>query len=206
MKRILCVLLACLLMVCVLASCVKDDSKTDAGNKEDDKKQEDQEEKEDKEEDKEEDNEEGKTDETGIPEGYQLYSDGKISFAYPKGWGKQNGTVVILLTMNGNNITVLYEPKSDIYEKMTLESYMETYMPTYESMGVSISNVKIEKKETNGEKVIVISQNAVNNGVKMTQTQYIMAVGDRNYVVTVTEVVNDAKLVETVFQTLKPAQ
>jgi hypothetical protein len=52
----------------------------------------------------------------------------------------------------------------------------------------------------------VISQNAVNNGVAMKQTQYIMAVGDRNYVVTVTEVVSDAKLVETVFQTLKPAK
>ena len=52
----------------------------------------------------------------------------------------------------------------------------------------------------------MIRQDNETNGVSMTQTQYIMAVGDRNYVVTVTEVVDDASLVETVFQTLKPVK
>ena len=58
----------------------------------------------------------------------------------------------------------------------------------------------------NGQKVVVIRQDNETNGVSMTQTQYIMAVGDRNYVVTVTEVADDASLVETVFQTLKPVK
>ena len=203
MKKIICMLLALLLMAGCLfafASCDKDDPKDDEKEEqEDDKKQ-------DKEDEKDNEKEDEKEDEIVIPEGYVAFSDGKITFAYPKSWTKTEGSITMIQAMNGNNITVAYEPKSDMYEKMTIDSYNATYKPIYESMGMVISNVKIEKKETNGQKVVVIRQDNVTNGVSMTQTQYIMAVGDRNYVVTVTEVADDASLVETVFQTLKPVK
>lgn len=199
MKKIICMLLALLLLVgCVFtfASCIEDDSKNDEKNEqENDKKQE-------GEDNKEEEKEEDKKDEIVIPEGYVAYNDGKISFAYPKDWSKQSGSVSILQTLNGNNITVAYEEKSDMYVNMTIETYNSTLKPVYEAMGMMVSNVKIEKKETNGLQIVQISQTTSINGVTMTQTQYILPIEDLNYVVTVTEVVADAALRETVLNTL----
>ena len=199
MKKIVCMLMALLLMVgciCALASCIKE--KPTTGDNTETPKTEDP---------KTEDNkEEEKKDEIVIPEGYTLYNDGKISFAYPKTWTKQDGSVTIIQSTNGNNISVAYEAKSDVYVNMTLETYNATLKPLYEAMGMTVSNVKIEKKETNGQQIVIISQKTTVNGMTMQQTQYIMAVGDLNYTVTVTEVVTDTELREIVFETYAPAK
>ena len=112
MKKILCALLALLLLIgCTFtfASCnTPNDQKpndTQQGENEDDKKQEEGEDQKD----------------IVIPEDYVVYDDGKISFAYPKNWTKQNGSVVILTGTNGNNITVVYEPKTNMYDDLTIE-------------------------------------------------------------------------------------
>ena len=204
MKRIVCMLLALLLMIgciCTLASCVKEDPKTDDNTE--DPKTEDPTTEDNKDEDNKEDEKNG---EIVIPEGYTLYNDGKISFAYPKTWTKQDGSVTIIQSTNGNNISVAYEAKSDVYVNMTLETYNATLKPLYEAMGMTVSNVKIEKKETNGQQIVIISQKTTVNGMTMQQTQYIMAAGDLNYTVTVTEVVTDTELREIVFETYAPAK
>ncbi len=194
MKKILCALLALLLLIgCTFtfASCnTPNDQKpndTQQGENEDDKKQEEGEDQKD----------------IVIPEDYVVYDDGKISFAYPKNWTKQNGSVVILTGTNGNNITVVYEPKTDIYDNMTLESFNSMFKPAYESMGLTISNVKIQKTKTNGLNIVQISHNTKNATATMKQTQYVTTLGDRTYTITVTEVASDAKLVSTVLETLK---
>jgi len=138
-----------------------------------------------------------------IPAGYQGYTDGTITFAFPKNWDLQDGSTVILRdATTGNNITVVSEPKTDMYEKMTLESFNSDLKPLYEAAGLSLSNVKISKTTTNGLSVVKLSHDTVAYEVNMKQTAYISTIGNKTYTVTVTEVVEDSKLVSTVLDTL----
>ena len=139
-----------------------------------------------------------------IPTGYTEYSNGDMSFAYPEGWVKTDGSVVILSEKSGgNNITVSYEAKTDLYDKFTVADFNSMMKPAYEAMGMSVSNVKIEHKIVNGEKINVFSFTTVAAGRTMTQTQYIFAAGTRTYIVTVTEATSDDALVKNVFDTIK---
>jgi hypothetical protein len=194
MKKILCALLALLLLVgstFTFASCNTPNEQkpndTQQSENEDDNKQEKGEDQKD----------------IVIPEGYRLYNDGTISFAYPENWTKQDGSLVILTGTNGNNITVVYEAKTDAYENLTMETFNSVYKPAYEAMGLTVSNVKIQKTTTNGLNIVQITQNTKNATASMKQTQYFVTLGDKTYTVTVTEVVSDAKLVSTVLETLK---
>ncbi len=139
-----------------------------------------------------------------IPEGYQVYKNDDLSFAYPDDWKSNSGSVVMLInpTGIGNNITVVYEAKTDGYDDLTVESFNTMMKPSYEAMGMTISNVAVEKKTTNGLKVVQITYNAKMAGQSMTQTAFIFNAGKSTYTVTVTEVTPDAELVKTVFETL----
>jgi len=140
-----------------------------------------------------------------IPTGYTEYSNGDISFAYPSDWVKTDGSVVILTNKSGvgNNITVSYEAKTNMYDSFTVADFNSMVKPAYESMGMTISNLKIEHKEVGGEKVNVISFRNTVSGQSMTQTQYIFNAGSRTYIVTVTESTPDSNLVKNVFDTIK---
>ena len=139
-----------------------------------------------------------------IPEGYQTYDNGAISFAYPADWTANSGSVATLVnpTGTGNNITVVYEAKTDMYDDLTAESFGEMMRPTYEAMGMTISDVKVEKKTTNGLTVVEITYNAKVAGTPLSQTAFITTVGNSTYTVTVTEMTEDDELVRTVFETL----
>lgn len=143
-----------------------------------------------------------------IPEGYQVYEDGSLSFAYPEDWTKNSGSTVILMNPAGvgNNITVVYEAKTDVYEKMTVESFNTDMKPAYEAMGMTVSNVSITNQETNGLDVVELSYTAKMMGVSMEQTAFITTIGDRTYTVTVTETTQDDTLVSNVFNTLYKAK
>ena len=148
---------------------------------------------------------EDKKDEITVPDGYTLYDDGKISFAYPEDWEESDGSVAMLMnpTGAGNNITIVYEAKTDMYEKMTLASFNENMKPSYEAMGMTLSNIKVEQTENDaGTKITKLSYNATMSGVSMKQTAYVTTVGSRTYSVTVTETTSDATLVKNVFNTL----
>lgn len=76
-----------------------------------------------------------------------------------------------------------------------------------EQLGHSVSNVKIEQTENENDlKITQITFTNEFNGVTMTQTLFVQAVGDKNYVVTVTVSTPDEELVETVFETLCKAK
>ncbi|MBQ3507973.1 MAG: hypothetical protein IJA91_05420 [Clostridia bacterium] len=139
-----------------------------------------------------------------IPEGYQVYKNDALSFAYPEDWSANTGSVVTLMNPagTGNNITVVYEAKTDMYDDLTAESFGTLMQPTYEAMGMKLSDVQVEKKTTNGLDVVQISYNAKLAGVSMSQTAFITTVGDSTYTVTVTEMTPDQELVKTVFETL----
>ena len=135
---------------------------------------------------------------------YQTYDNGALSFSYPKSWSLTEGAVDMMMdALSGNNITVTSEPKSDYYATMNTETFCAEIQPTLESMGMAISNVSVEHtKNANGVEMTVIAYTANYAGMEMKQTQYITNVGNLSYSVTMTEMVDDAALVQTVFDTL----
>ncbi len=145
------------------------------------------------------------TTEAPIPTGYTTYNNGDISFAYPADWVKTDGSVVILTNKSGvgNNITVTYEAKNTAYDTFTVTDFNSMMKPAYEAMGMTVSNPKVEHKEVNGQKVNVISFRNSAGGQSMAQTQYIFHSDMRTYIVTVTESIPDAELVNNVFNTIK---
>ena len=198
MKKIMCILLASVLLLSslfVFASCEAEDTGDDEEENENENK-----------EDNKEDNENNKEDENKeptLPEGYTLYDNGEICFAYPAAWVINDSSVVILTSESGNNITVAYESKSDFYKNMTADEFMSVLGPQFEAMGQSVSNVKVEQLTNDlGTAVTKISLNNTYMEIAMVQTMYVIAAGVRNYVVTVTEVTSDSTLVNTVFETL----
>ena len=138
------------------------------------------------------------------PAGYTLFENDALSFAYPKGWAKQDGSVVILQdAVTGNNITVVSESKNAFYDTMTIQDFEAQMKPAYEAMGMTVDNVKLERKENaQGLKVLVMSFDNTTQGMSMKQTQYVTTIGAYSYTVTVTEVAADAELAQTVFDTL----
>ncbi len=142
---------------------------------------------------------------SSVPSGYKLFSNDDISFAYPSTWEKdeEDGMALLQGTQNTNNITVVSEDATDIYDDMTAQSFEEEYAPIYELMGMTLTNVKVSHKTTNGLDVIVISYDAEISGVTMKQTQYVITVGEYTYTVSITETVADPALAENVFNTLK---
>ena len=138
------------------------------------------------------------------PAGYTLFENDALSFAYPKGWAKQDGSVVILQdAVTGNNITVVSESKNAFYDTMTIQDFEAQMKPVYEAMGMTVENVKLERKENaQGLKVLMISYDNTTQGMSMKQTQYVTTIGAYSYTVTVTEVAADAELAQTVFDTL----
>ena len=145
------------------------------------------------------------TTEATIPEGYTTYSNGDISFAYPSAWKKQAGSVVMLVNESGvgNNITVAYEAKTNMYNTFTVADFNSMMKPAYEAMGMAVKNPAVSHKEVGGEKVNVISYTATVSGKDIKQTQYIVNAGEYTYVITVTETEADAALVKNVFETIK---
>lgn len=148
----------------------------------------------------------GETKEVPIPEGYQVYDNGTISFAYPEGWTKQDGSTVILTDSegSGNNITVVYENKNDMYASMDVEGFNTQLKPALEAMGMSVSNVTVtQTKNAGGVAITKLSYSASYMGVSMSQNLYITTVKDKTYTITVTEAKSDVKLRNNVFDTIK---
>ena len=142
-----------------------------------------------------------------LPTGYQLYSDGTITFAYPKNWSKTDGSTVILQnTGNGNNITVVYEAKTDYYENLTKTKFQEELKPALESIGMSISNETVTQLQNdNGMKITEIAYSVEMQGKTFKQTLLITTIGQDTYTVTLTEMKADNMTNQTLFHTLGTA-
>lgn len=141
-----------------------------------------------------------------IPEGYALYDNGDIAFLYPEGMTKQEGsTVIIVNTTNGNNITVVYEPKTNFYETINNEQYYNAMKPIADAAGSILKSPSVEqiKANANGISLTKMSHTLLTSGVSVKQTIFATTVGDKTYSVTVTEMVADETLVNTVLNSLR---
>lgn len=139
-----------------------------------------------------------------LPEGYKRFEKFELSFAYPEDWTKTGGIYTILMSTTdiGNNITVVSEKKNDIYENLTVESFDEKFRPSYEAMGLEISNLVISNGETNNVSYTMLCYDATMSGKEMKQTAIFTNIGWFTYSVTITEVVEDPTIVEMVLNTL----
>ena len=143
--------------------------------------------------------------EAQIPDGYQVYNNGDISFAYPETWTMTDGSTVILVseTGMGNNITVVYEAKNAIYSTITAEEFQAQMGAVLAAMGMTITDCTVAQTENEiGTAMTKIEFTSTVANMEMGQTMYIVNVGERTYTVTVTENTPDDALVENVFNTL----
>lgn len=140
---------------------------------------------------------------SSIPEGYKLYDDGCISFAYPELWQSADSTMILFADLiNGNNINVVYQPYTGIYASMTKESYIDMYAPIYANMGISISEVSVEQlTNKTGKAITKISHLTEYSGATLQQTQFVLCTEKYDYLVTISENSPVSGLAETVFDT-----
>lgn len=136
------------------------------------------------------------------PDGYTVYSNDDIAFAYPEDWTKTDGSVTMLVNASGvgNNITVAYEAKNTAYESLTASEWESTME---QLTGMSLSNVSISKVTNEaGVSMTKVSQKVTTNGVTMTQTLFIVHVGSKTYTISTTFASGDNSFVDVAFDTL----
>lgn len=143
--------------------------------------------------------------EVAAPQGYTTFNNDDIAFAYPSNWTKTEGSITQIINPSGagNNITVIYEAKNNIYETSSEAELKALFTQTMNAAGMRISNFKVLKiQNQNINNIIKITLSTSMNSVSMTQTLFIVNAGSKTYTVTITEVNPDSTLVSNVFNTL----
>ena len=139
------------------------------------------------------------------PDGYTLFVNDDISFAYPEGWTKE-GTGVefeISSATSTTNIQIDGETPALMLE-LSLRDFKNMMSASLEDEGMSISDVTLEEYTQNGLSVRAFSFNTTMAEYEITvsQTMYIFSTGSRTYSITVTEYNPDAELHQTILNTL----
>lgn len=140
-----------------------------------------------------------------IPEGYTKFDNGDLSFAYPSDWKKTEGSLTQLInsTGAGNNITVVYEAKTDLYEKSSEAELKNLFSQSMSAVGMSISNFKLSQTKNDfTDKITKMTCTTSIGASSMKQTMLVVTVGERTYTITITEANADQALVDNVFNTL----
>ena len=100
------------------------------------------------------------------------------------------------------NITLAYEIKSNLYASMTKETFASQLQPSLEQTGMTISNVTVAQISNDYNGLTKIAYQAEVMGITMSQTMFIVASGNYNYVVSVTQLTADENLTTAVESTL----
>ena len=149
--------------------------------------------------------EEETTVELTAPDGYKMYQYEDIAFAYPENWilDEQYGVLVLIRdTDSGNNITLAAEPYSGLYDNMTVDMFDLYIRPLYEEMGMTLSDINIEKETVNGLNVTVIGHITRFSGQTLYQTSFYFTVDNVTYAIAVTENPPEPGLAGTVFNSI----
>ena len=142
---------------------------------------------------------------TPIPEGCSKYDNGDIYFGYPENWKETGESVVTLANESGvgNNINIVKEGKTNSFKNYDLDFFNENMKPSYELMGMTVSDASVELTENeNGLEILKISYSAEMGGVSMKQIQYITNGSKYTNIITVTIFDDDTALADNVFNTL----
>lgn len=143
------------------------------------------------------------------PNGYQWYEDDYLRFAYPEDWGKASLygiTVLAPSTPSTESVNVVYEARTNTYYNMTAELYLELVAPVLEEQDMTISNVTVEHKSKNGAHILRVDCLVNRQRYTSAQTQFVLAAGDRDCVITIGYAVGESELVEKIYSTVKVRQ
>ena len=156
--------------------------------------------------------EEGNASGVALPNGYQLFDDGSVSFGYPEDWSKSTqgtGEVIILSDSNGgNNITVSREVLSSYYRENHYEIFKSDVMPALETAGYKVSDVHVEYVDKTDnvtgapELTTVVYYTLEYNGF-MDQMLLFFNVGEYTYSICVTTVDQNYEIENTVLEFLR---
>ena len=184
MKKLLCMLLA-LVMVLAAMTLVA------CGGNDDDKKPTDE-------------NKEDEKTEITVPDGYTMYDNGDIAFAYPEDWTKSEESGLVMFTSGeAASINITAENKTDLYDDMTAEEFEKMFFPYFEAAGMTATNLKVEHTKNNGMDVMVVTYDMDVSGVSLKQAQYAVTGDEKTYVITVAvEASGDASISQNVLSTL----
>ena len=150
----------------------------------------------------------------GVNAGYKSFNNGDISFDYPEDWMKVpfiktfNGMDMIMdLGGSGNNIIVYTHEKTDFFKMIdNVEKFDELMRPEYEASGFVINEVTVESGITNGLEYVIFSFDAVQSDNSFIESQIITNAGNYTYMITITEVVSNPAMIDTIISTLSPAK
>lgn len=142
------------------------------------------------------------------PAGSKLYSDG-IVFAYPEEWTvTSSGAMTQIVAPNGqSNLVVTWETATNAYDTLSAAEFEAAMQPTYSALGMSMSNVTVRTETSNGLSVRVFKFNTtvIAQSATMTQTLFVVTVGDRTYSVALSENTPDETVTDTILATLRAA-
>ncbi len=134
-----------------------------------------------------------------LPEGYQRYDNGSITFAYPKDW-----TFTLMDPEgSGNNIDVQVSFLDEEGFETSPEEFQEKLITLYDNMGMNVTDIVVTKESVNNiDNLLKVTQVTEMLGVTMKQTQFVVMDGKAVNTITVTEVEEDDSLPQMVFETL----
>ncbi|MBQ7353722.1 MAG: hypothetical protein IJW54_06965 [Clostridia bacterium] len=138
------------------------------------------------------------------PEGYLMYSDNNIYFAYPENLIKtDNGNYVQLSPEEGgNNITVAKGAYNSSFDNMSVETFRTYLKPGLTQAGMTITNEKVVHNTEKGFDIAIVTYDVYAYQINMEQTLFMFRVGDLVYTLTVTAL-NDAEaMIDTLLETL----
>ena len=143
-----------------------------------------------------------------LAEGYKLYENDDLSFAYPSSWTLTDGSTAMMVGTNGNNFNVVYETaneeNTDAYENMTEDTFMDLMGEMLQGMGMTLSGVEVETKTNDGGvEMVVCTYDATYAGKEMSFCQYLIVGEDKHYTITATAVVPMDDAVEELFKSIR---
>lgn len=141
------------------------------------------------------------------PEGYELYVNAGVVFAYPEGWTKNDASGIITSPNGQSNIVVTYEDATDVYHNLSADEFAAVMEPTYSTIGMSMSNVTARTEVSNGLSIRVFKFNTtvIAQNATMTQTLFVVTLGTRTYSVALSENTPDEAIANTIIATLRAA-
>lgn len=110
---------------------------------------------------------------------------------------------VLFRDANGNSVEIMFEAKTDYFAMLTVQRFIADMKPVFASNGMTLSDVSVEWRKNANDmwvRVVDFKLQYMDNTIK--QTLFSVTVGNEPHNITVTEVVADEALVETVFNTL----
>ena len=135
-----------------------------------------------------------------VPDGYAVYENSVMSFAYPSNMSKNEGdAMVMFIDMNtGNNINITASAYDSTFENMTTERFYSEYAPELEARGYEVSNADVFYQGS----VLVMAFDILYNDIPMNMAQFFFSSGSYIYNITVTIVNGDMTIAQTVLGTL----